>query len=463
MEEVANEEKKESLWETFLSDAAKSTNKHSAATVIVCGEKGNPFADIIHSMKSSSSKMGRPEEQLPYFLNYRYVDADSAVDEALHLHTWTVQVFFLCFFWFDIVINGWALKQYKLLIANGNYLKQDPTHFEQIPTILPDKHIAEGKLGYIMCIDTSKPSTIKTQFQKWTAFISKAQELVFKKVGDQRMQAMKDDLSRRLQFYEVAGTETLLDEEEKEAIRLNREKPHMNFGVHITVVVCNTELFAKNYPQSQAAASKMFERALLFLREMSLEIGAALFTFASRRQGTTIKQYIDSVLLGQKLTQEPQIANIILQELKEEQVFVPAGFDSEGLLAGSALGKQKKKFDDVFPKKLKRKKERAEFKKQSETDDQHFLALLRFELNKVREQMEKLDKRGPMAQMKLAPKVKKFMNDQLQIEKGGYRMPDLRRRSSMTHKKSRRTGRRHKDHSHATDRAYKALGLIKPG
>jgi len=431
MEEVAIEEKKESLWETFLSDAAKSTNKHSAATVIVCGEKGNPFADIIHSMKSSSSKMGRPEEQLPYFLNYRYVDADSAVDEALHLHTWTVQ---------------------------------DPTHYEQIPTILPDKDIAEGKLGYIMCIDTSKPCSIKTQFQKWTAFISKAQELVFQKVGEQRAQAMKDDLSRRLQFYEVAGTETLLDEEEKGAIRLNREKPHMNFGVHITVVVCNTELFQKNYPQSQAAASKMFERALLFLREMSLEIGAALFTFASRRQGTTIKQYIDSVLLGQKLTQEPQIANIILQELKEEQVFVPAGFDSEALLSGSALGKQRKKFEDVFPKKLKRQKERAEFKKQAETDDQHFLALLRFELNKVREQMEKLDKRGPMAQMKLAPKVKKFMNDQLQIEKGGYRgMPDMRRRSSMTHKKSRRTGRRHKDHSHATDRAYKALGLIKPG
>merc|ERR1719193_318013 len=207
-------------------------------------------------MKSSSSKMGRPEEQLPYFLNYRYVDADSAVDEALHLHTWTVQ---------------------------------DPTHFEQIPTILPDKDVAEGKLGYIMCIDTSKPSTIRTQFQKWTAFISKAQELVFKKVGEKRMQDMKDDLSRRIQFFQVAGAENLLDEDEKETVSLNREKPNMNFGVQISVVVCNTEQFAKNYPQSQAAAGKMFERALLFLREMCVEIGAALFTFASRRQGTTIK------------------------------------------------------------------------------------------------------------------------------------------------------------------------------
>merc|ERR1719285_725740 len=386
-------------------------------------------------MKSSSSKMGRPEEQLPYFLNYRYVDADSAVDEALHLHTWTVQ---------------------------------DRSHYEQIPTILPDKHIAEGKLGYIMCIDTSKPSTIKTQFQKWTAFISKAQELVFKKAGEQRMQAMKDDLSRRIQFYEVAGTETLLDEEEKETIRLNREKPHMNFGVQITVVVCNTELFAKNYPQSQAAASKMFERALLFLREMSLEIGAALFTFASRRQGTNIKQYIDSVLLGQKITQEPQIANIILQELKEEQVFIPAGFDSEALLSSTSLAKQKKKFEDVFPKKAKKKlQEKAEFKKQAEQDDQHFLRLLRFELNKVREQMEKMEKRGPIAQMNLPSKVKKFMNDQLQNE--GSRLPEsLRRRSSMTHKK-RRSGRGHKDLTRASDRynrmndTFKALGLIKPG
>merc|ERR1719233_1436715 len=176
-------------------------------------------------MKSSSTKMGRPEEQLPYFLNYRYVNADSALDEALHLHTWTVQ---------------------------------DPTHFEQIPTILPEKHIHEGRLAYIMCIDTAKPSTIKTQFQKWTAFISKAQELVFKKVGEQRMQDMKDELSRRIQFFQVAGAENLLDEDEKETVRLNREKPNLNLGVQISVVVCNTEQFAKNYPQSQAAASKMF-------------------------------------------------------------------------------------------------------------------------------------------------------------------------------------------------------------
>jgi len=435
------EEKKESLWETFLSDAGKATNKHSAATIIVCGEKGNPFADIIHSMKSSSSKMGRPEEQLPYFLNYRYVDADSAIDEALHLHTWTVQ---------------------------------DVSHYEQIPTILPDKHIAEGRLGYIMCIDTAKPSTMKTQFETWTAFISKAQELVFQKCGEKRMQEMKDDLSRRLQFFQVAGAETLLDEEEKETISLNREKPHMNFGVNITVVVCNTEKFAKCYPQSQAAASKMFERALLFLREMSLEIGAGLFTFASRRQGANIKQYIDSAILGQKLTQEPQIANIILQELKEEQVFVPAGFDSETLLASSSLAKQKRKFEEVFTKKEKKQKEKAEFKKQAEQDDQHFLFLLRFELDKVRKQMENLEKRGPMAQINLPSKVKQFMNEQFKIEKGGSRMPNMGRRSSMTHKKSRKTGRGHKDLSRATDRerlnrmsrereTYKVLGLIKPG
>lgn len=429
------EEKKQSLWETFLSDAAKATNKHSAATVIVCGEKGIPFAEIIHSMKSSSTKMGRPDEQLPYFLNYRYVEADSALDEALHLHTWTVQ---------------------------------DISHFEQIPTIVPDDHINEGRLAYIMCIDTAKPSTIKTQFQKWTAFISKAQEMVFKNVKEKRKQDMKDDLSRRIQFFQVAGAENLLDEDEKETVSLDRGKPNMNFGVQITVLVCNTDLFAKCYPQSQAAASKMFERALMFIRMMSLEIGAALFTFASRRQGASIKQYIDAVVLGQKITQEPQIANITLPELKEEQVFIPAGFDSHALLASSSIAKQKKKFEEVFPtKEKKKKKERAEYKKQSEQDDQHFLALLRFELNKVREQMEKMEKRGPLTTMNLPPKVKRFMNDQLQNE--GSRLPDMRRRSSQSHKKSRGTRRGHKDVIRATDRfnrmndTYKVLGLIKPG
>lgn len=422
------EEKKESLWGTFLSDAAKAPNNHSAATIIVCGEKGNPFAEIIHSMKSSSS-IGRPEEQLPYFLNYRYVEADSAIDEALNLHTWTVQ---------------------------------DETHYEQIPTIIPDNHIAEGRLGYILCIDTAKPSTIKTQFQKWTTFISKAQELVFSKLGKSKIQDMKDELSRRLQFYQMAGTENVVDEDEKEAIPLNREKPKRNLGVHITVIVCNTVKFGKSYPQSQAAASKMFEKALLFLRIMSLEIGATIFTFASMQQGALIKQYLDSVVLGQKLTQEPQIANIILQELKDEQVFIPSGFDTETLLANTSLVKQKKKFEEVFKKKAKKKsQEVAEFKNEAEWDDKHFLSLLRFRIKEVTEDRAKRDQSGEKAQI-----GQRYMHDQLLAE-NGTRIPDIRRRSSM--RKPRKSGRGHTDLSRTAERerrnrlTYKALNLIKPG
>lgn len=429
------EEKKQSLWEKFLTDAAKATYKHSAATIIVCGDKENPFAEIIHSMKSSSSKMGRPEEQLPYFLNYRYVEADSAIDEAIHLHTWTVQ---------------------------------NVSHYEQIPTIVPDDHIAEGRLGYIMCIDTAKPSTIKMQFQRWTAFINKAQQMVFEKVGEKKVQDLKDAVSRRIQFFQLSSVEeNLLDEDEKETVQLDREKPTMNVGAQITVVVCNSERFGKNYPQSQAAADKMFSRALLFLRMMSLEIGASIFTFASRRQGAHIKQYIDSVILGQKFTQEPQIENVTLQELKEEQFFLPAGFDSETLLASSSLARQKKTFEEVFPKKqTKKARKRYEYKQESDRDDSHFLGSLKFELHKAKQNIEKMDKRGPVTQMKLPSNVKKFMNDQLQLEAGG-RIPNIRRRSSMTHKKSRRTARGmdlgRSDRDRRYNDTFKALGLIKPG
>jgi len=429
-------EQKQSLWEMFLSDAAKATSTHSAATIIVCGEKDNPFAEIIHSMKSSSSKLARPEQQLPYFLNYRYVEADSAIDEALHLHTWTVQ---------------------------------DITHFEQIPTIVPENHIAEGKLVYIMCIDTAKPSTIKMQFQKWTAFISKAQELVFKKVGEKKVQELKDALSRRIQFFQLSGAEEhLLDDDEKEAVQVTADKPTMNVGAQIIVLVCNSERFGKNYPQSQAAANKMFARALIFLRTMSLEIGAAIFTFASRRQGTNIKQYIDSIILGQKLAQEPQVENISLQELKEDQIFLPAGFDSEKLLANSGLAKQKKTFDDVFPSKQSKKaRKKYEYKQESDSDDNHFLRKLSFELMKAKQKLDKMDKRGAAPQMNLPSNVKKFMNEQLQIDSA--RMPNVRRRS-MTHRKSKRSGRGI-DLTRTSDRErlnryndpFKALGLIKPG
>jgi len=428
------EEKKESLWEKFLTDAAKATSKHSAATIIVCGDKDNPFAEIIHSMKSSSSKLARPEQQLPYFLNYRYVEAENAVDEAMHLHTWTVQ---------------------------------DVTHFEQIPTIVPENHIAEGKLGYIMCIDTAKPSTIKTQFERWTAFINKAQQRLFEKVGQNKVQELKDAVSRRIQFFQLSGAEeNLLDDDEKEAVQLNRGKPTINVGAQIILLVCNSEKFGMNYPQSQAAANKMFARALLFLRTMSLEIGAAIFTFASRRQGANIKQYIDSILLGQKLTQEPQIENVSLQELKEEQVFLPAGFDSETLLANSSLAKQKKSFDEVFPtKQSKKARKRYEYRQESDRDDNHFLGSLKFELHKAKQKFEKMDKRNP--QLNLPSNVKKFMNEQLQIESAG-RIPNVRRKS-MSHRKNRRTGRGidlsrpDRDRLNRYNDPYKALGLIKPG
>jgi len=424
--ELETDEKSQSLWEKFLSDAAKATYKHTTATLIVCGNSDNPFPEIIHSMKSSSSRMGRPEDQLPYFLNYRYVDADSEIDEALHLHTWTVQ---------------------------------DINHFDKIPTVTPEVHVASGKLAYVLCIDTSKPNTMKTQFQKWTAFINKAQELVLKNMEEKTVQQLKDALSKRIQFFQAAGAEEdLLDEEEKETVPLNREKPNMNFGVQIIVLMCNTEKFAKNYPQSQAAANKMFERALLHIRLMSLEIGAAIFTFASRRQGSSIKQYIDSVILGQKLSLESQISNVSLQDLKEDQFFLPAGFDSEELLASSSLAKQKKTFEEVFPNKQKSKVRKGyQFKQEAVHNDQHFLNSLKLELIAAKRKIEQIDKSTPVD-----PKVKKFMSDQL--------VPDMRRRSSLTYKK-RKSLRGLKDATRTIDRerlnrlndTYKVLGLIKPG
>jgi len=426
------EEKKQSLWERFLTDAAKATNKHRAATIIVCGDKDIPFAEIIHSMKSSSSKIGRPNQQLPYFLNYRYIEADSAVDEAMHLHTWTVQ---------------------------------DVNHCDQIPTIVPENHVDEGRLAYILCIDTAKPHLIEKQFKKWTAFINKSQELVHKKVSQNKIQELKDAVSRRIQFFQVSGAkEDLLDEDEKEVVQVNREKPTMNVGAQIIVVVCNTEKFGKNYPQSQAAANKMFARAILFLRTMSLTIGAAIFTFASRRQGTNIKQYIDSILLGQKLAQEPQIENLLLQELKEEQVFLPAGFDSQALLAKSGLSKQKT-FDEVFPnKKAKKARKRYEYRQESERDDNHFLGKLKLDLHEARRETKELDKQLDK-QKQLH--IKKFMKDQVNMS--GRGLPT--RRSSLSTKKSRRTGRG-MDLTRASDleklkryhkETYKALGMIKPG
>jgi len=418
------EEKKQSLWDSFLKDAARASYKYAEATIVVCGERGNPFSEIIHSMKSSSSRIGRPGQQLPYFLNYRYVDADSEVDEALHLHTWTVQ---------------------------------DISNYAQIPTVVPGEHIDKGRLAYLMCIDISKPSTIKTQLDKWTEFIGKAQKLIFEKVGKRKAQEMKDAISRRIQFYQVGHPEdSLLDEDEKAAIELDRTLPKLNFGVQVSVIICKTDQFGKNYPQSQAAAAKMFDRALLFIRQSSIKIGAAVFTFAHRRQGANIKHYIDAMVMGNKVNQEPQVASVTLDELKEEQVFIPSGFDSEMLLSTSALAK--KKFNEVFPDKQKKQtRKKSDYKQQAQSDDQHFLALLRFKIEEEKKKVDKMEKRGSVVGLglKLPPNVKKFMNESVQ---GSSRK---QRRISAGLK----IGGGRKDHRFAESNkrlkdTYRAIGLI---
>jgi len=400
----------QSLWKSFLSKATKLTYKHGEATMIVCGDKGNPYGEIIHSMRSSSSRIGRPVDQKPYFFNYRFVDADGEIDEALDLHTWTVQ---------------------------------DENHFDQVPTVVCHSHLVNGRLGYMFCIDISNPNMIKVQFDKWVDFINKSQQLVFEKVGDKKAQQLRDAVSRRIQLFELSGVEeNLLVEDEKETPELDREKPKINVGAQITVVICQAEQFEKNFAHVKAGTDRLFQRILLYIRERSLEIGATLFTFANRRQGANIKRYIDSVVMEQKLTKKPNITDIALQELKDEQVFLPAGFDSEAKLA-TKRSKHRKSFEELFPTKpTKKPRKRYEYKKEPQRDDQHYLGILFFELKKTesaREARAKWEK----SQEKGKTPVDRRM-----------RVPNVHRRSS------RRSVGGRKDYKIRNDK-YKTLRLIK--
>jgi len=403
------EERNLSLWKSFLSKTTKLTYKHGEATMIICGDKGNPYGEIIHSMRSSSSRIGRPVDQKPYFFNYRFVDAEGEIDEALDLHTWTVQ---------------------------------DVNHFAQVPTVVCRSHLANGRLGYMFCIDISNPHMIKVQFDKWVDFISKSQQLVFEKVGEKKAQELRDAVSRRIQLFELSGVEeNLLVEDEKETPDLDRENPKINVGAQITVVICQAEQFEKNFAHIKAGTDRVFQRILLYIRERSLEIGASLFTFANRRQGANIKRYIDSVVMEQKLTKKPNITDIALQELKDEQVFLPAGFDSEAKLK-TMCAKHRKSFEELFPSKpLKKPRKRYEYKEEPQRDDQHYLGILFFELKKA-EQAREARQKWEKSQENLGKKT-------------ALRVP-----SSVHRRNSRRSVGGRKDYKMRNDK-YKTLRLIK--
>jgi hypothetical protein len=343
------EEENLSLWNKFLSESTRQTYEHGEATLIVCGEKSNPYGEIIHSMRSSGSRMGRPVPQLPYFFNYRWVAADGETGEAIDLHTWTVQ---------------------------------DENHFEQVPTVVFDNHLANGRLAYVLCIDISKPNTIKAQLDKWVEFINKSQQLVLEKVGIKKMQELKDAVSRRIHLFQLDSTkEDLLPEDEKQAQDVDRDKPKINVGAQITVVMCKVEQLRKNVANTKISPQYIFQRILLYVRERSFEIGATIFSFANKRQGASIKRYIDSVVMDQKPTDKPHFANIPVQDLKDEQVFLPVGFDSEKNLANMLL-KHRTSFEEKFKSKSKQKEwPKYDFNKDlKQRDDQAYLRSVANEL-----------------------------------------------------------------------------------
>lgn len=250
----------------------------------------------------------------------------------------------------------------------------------------------------------------------------------------------------------------MLVEDEKETQELTRENPKVNVGAQITIVFCKAAQLERN-SHNQTSANKIFNRLLLYVRMRCLEIGATIFTFASRRQGVNIKRYIDFVVMGQKLTKNPHVDNIGLQDLKEEQIFLPAGFETEITLA-SEQAKYKKSFDELCPSKQKKKtRKRYVYKKELQRDNQHYLGILFFELKKQekeREQIkEKYDKRGQMRRS--ISSSNKFISSKMQTDR--RHRASLHRRTSL-HSRSRRSLLGRRDHKKQNDK-YNTLRLIK--
>jgi len=281
---------------------------------------------------------------------------------------------------------------------------------------------------------------------------------VFEKIGEKKAEELKDAVSRRIQSYEISGVEEhLLVEDEKETQELDRGNPKINVGAPITIVLCKAAQLERN-SHNETSANKIFNRLLLYLRKRCLEIGATIFTFGNRRQGVNIKLYIDLVVMGHKLTKNPRVDNINVQDLKEEQIFLPAGFDTEITLANKQV-KNKKSFDELFPTKQKKTRKRYVYRKELIRDNQHFLGLLFFELKKQEKEREQIkdiyDKRGQMRRS--ISSSSKFIGSKMQPDR--RHRASLHRRTSL-HGRSRRSLLGRRDHKKQNDK-YNTLRLIK--
>jgi len=139
-------------------------------------------------------------------------------------------------------------------------------------------------------------------------------------------------------------------EDIKVDVGLSRSSPSVNIGAPLIVVLNRADMMKSLYP-AEAQANSQYEILTQFVRLWCLDYAATSFSMSKglKDQGKRIASYLEHRIFGTPFNRNPS-AVVSLTNLKDEFLFIPAGFDSKQILENQANTRSlADPFDKYFP------------------------------------------------------------------------------------------------------------------
>jgi len=347
-------EEKSNLWREFLKTAVQGTGRGLQATghLIVFGAQNSGKSTLI----SQFGKLENKFVEMKRFLMMRYA--------YCHLTTPDSEDSFS-------LLNIWQIAE--------------PAHAEVLDVVIPAEDM--GSIAYLICLDLSKPNGVEAEFAKWMDTITKIQSKLLARCGAAQQQALKDKISKHLQFYvnpksDVTDLEEQMADEEKEEQAVEADAPSTNLGAPVIVVANKCDAFRKHF-EADADAEDHFEIICSYIRWWSIQFGAASFSMQKglKDQARRILQYIDHRVFETKFDRGPN-AVVKLANPTERFLFIPSGFDSADTIKAQNPNRdlEETPFNSFFKPRDAKKKFQALKPTKKSDDNDHFLKAVLFDL-----------------------------------------------------------------------------------
>merc|ERR1712087_66578 len=257
----------------------------------------------------------------------------------------------------------------------------EPAHASVLEVVIPAEDMS--RVAYLVCLDLSKPNGVEAEFAKWMATVRKIQSKLLARCGAAQQQALKDAVSKHLQFYESPKDDTeQMPDEEKEEQEVEQSLPAVNVGAPVLVVLNKCDAFRKHF-QADADAEDHFEIICAYVRWWSIQYGAASFSMQKglKEQARRILQYVDHRVFATKFDRGPN-AVVKLANPQERFLFIPAGFDAPDTIQAQNPNRNfdETPFNDVFKQDSAKKKYHALKPQKKSDDNEHFLKAVLFDL-----------------------------------------------------------------------------------